>query len=171
MSSGDYNPNAGCPAAFKLLGHVLQKGVEAGGLLGAALIAPGTAAYAKYGQKKEVDPLQLLENVAWSAAIGGGLSAILGSAKLLQMDQAGLEDRVYRLHFSESQKRCDAFSLVGTLTGVAAAAYLFQGDSRVRPLHYLGAGGAGAAAGVLLHVLTRPQGHKTPNKMLHELVN
>lgn len=72
--SGDYNPNAGCPASFKLLGHVLQKGVELGGLIGVAVVAPGTAAYVKYGRKAEVDVLQLLSNTAWSCAAGAGLS-------------------------------------------------------------------------------------------------
>jgi hypothetical protein len=39
-------------------------------------------------------------------------AALMGSIKILQMDREGVEDRVYRLHYNDSQKRTDTFSLV-----------------------------------------------------------
>jgi hypothetical protein len=39
-------------------------------------------------------------------------AALMGSIKILQMDREGVEDRVYRLHYNNSQKRTDTFSLV-----------------------------------------------------------
>jgi hypothetical protein len=55
--------------------------------------------------------------------------------------------------------------------GLGAAAYFLQSDSRAKPVHYLGCAGVGAAGGVLLHLVSRPQAHKTPNKMVHELLH
>ncbi len=40
------------------------------------------------------------------------LAAALGIAKFTQMDQAGIEDRVYRLHFNQGQNRTDQFAQV-----------------------------------------------------------
>lgn len=58
----------------------------------------------------------------------------------------------------------------GAAVGLAAAAFLLRGNSEAKPLHFIGAGSAGAAAGVLLHLLTRPAEQRGNNKMLHELV-
>jgi hypothetical protein len=58
---------------------------------------------------------------------------------------------------------------VGAVIGLGAASYVLQNESGAKPVHFLGAAGVGAAGGVLVHILTRPQGHKTPNKMVHEL--
>lgn len=66
---------------------------------------------------------------------------------------------------------CHVSTQVGAALGVAAAGYLLKDESGAKPLHFLGAAGAGAATGVLLHMLTRPVDQKTPNKMMHELRN
>jgi hypothetical protein len=63
------------------------------------------------------------------------------------------------------------FLQVGGALGLAAAAYFLRNNSDAKPLHYVGGASVGAAAGILLHVLTRPQEAKSPNKMFHELVN
>ena len=78
---------------------------------------------------------------------------------------------VRRLHYNTSQRRADHLSQVGGLVGLAAAACLLQGQPSAKPLHYVGGASLGTAAGVLLHVLTRPADMKGRNKMLHELVN
>lgn len=69
----EFNPQQGCPASFKLFGHVLQKGFEAGGLIGGFAVVPGTVAYQKY-REKPVDVLQLAQNAAYSCIAGVGLS-------------------------------------------------------------------------------------------------
>jgi hypothetical protein len=57
----------------------------------------------------------------------------------------------------------------GAAVGLAAGGLLLRGAPAAGVLHYLGASAAGTAAGVVLHVLTRPQEHKSPDKMMHEL--
>lgn len=74
----DFNPQHGCPASLKLFGHVIQKGFEAGGLIGGALVVPGTAAYTTYVKKQKVDVLELAQNAAFSCLAGVGLSGECG---------------------------------------------------------------------------------------------
>lgn len=62
-------------------------------------------------------------------------------------------------------------SQLGAVLGVAATGYLLKDNSAVKPLHFLGGAGVGAASGVLLHMMTRPLDQKTANKMMHELRN
>jgi len=69
----EFNPQQGCPASFKLFGHVLQKGFEAGGLIGGFAVVPSTLAYQKY-KERPVDVLQLAQNAAYSCIAGVGLS-------------------------------------------------------------------------------------------------
>jgi hypothetical protein len=165
----EFKANSGCPASFKLFAHVLQKGFEAGGLIGGGLVVPATAAYTTYVKKEKVDVLELAQNAAFTCLAGVGLSALMGSIKILQMDKEGVDDRVYRLHYNTSQKRTDTFSAVGAALGLAAAGYLLKDEKAVKPLHFLGGAGVGAASGVLLHMLTRPIDQTAPNKMMHEL--
>lgn len=39
-------------------------------------------------------------------------AALLGAAKLSQIDKDGMVDRAYRLHYNESQRRTDLFAAV-----------------------------------------------------------
>lgn len=70
----DFKPQAGCPASFKLFGHVIQKGFEAGGLIGGVAVVPATALYSTYVKKEKVDVLELAQNAAFSCLAGVGLS-------------------------------------------------------------------------------------------------
>jgi hypothetical protein len=45
----------------------------------------------------------------------------------------------------------------GAVAGLAAGAALLRGAANASALHYLGCSSAGAAAGILLHVLTWPK--------------
>jgi hypothetical protein len=57
------------------MGHVLQKGFEAGGIIGGLLVAPGTVAYQTlYKKQQSVDILEVAQNAAISCAAGVGLS-------------------------------------------------------------------------------------------------
>lgn len=73
-SMGDFRPGSGCPASVKLFGHVLQKGFEAGGLIGGFAVVPATAAYTTYIKKEKVDVLELAQNAAFATIAGVGLS-------------------------------------------------------------------------------------------------
>lgn len=55
----------------------------------------------------------------------------------------------------------------GAAAGLAAGGLMLRKPASA--MHYLGASGVGVASGVVLHVLTRPAEHKTPDKMMHEL--
>lgn len=55
--------------------------------------------------------------------------------------------------------------------GLAAGGLLLRGSGGTTALHYLGAAGAGTAAGIVAHVLTRPAEQASPDKMMHELRN
>jgi hypothetical protein len=58
---------------FRLMSHVLQKGLQAGGLLG-ALIAGGTAAYQRSAQGRPVSLLQLAHTTGVSCLVGLGVT-------------------------------------------------------------------------------------------------
>ncbi|WIA11066.1 hypothetical protein OEZ85_011218 [Tetradesmus obliquus] len=159
---------AACP---KLWCHITQKGIQGGAVLGTFAVAPALGLYQHFVKKEQVDPLKIAEGVALTTLGSLGLTFLVGSVKLLQMDREGMEDRVYRLHYNTSQHRNDHLSQVGGALGLAAAAYFLRNSSDAKPVHYVGGASAGAAAGILLHMLTRPQEAKSVNKMLHELVN
>lgn len=77
--ASDWRPGQGCPASFKLLGHVLQKGFEAGGLIGGFAVVPATAAYTTYIKKEKMDVLELAKNAAFATIAGVGLSGERGA--------------------------------------------------------------------------------------------
>lgn len=97
------------------------------------------------------------------------------------MDQEGLEDRVYRLHFNASQSRCDLFSTTCGILSAAAASLLLNRSLVTligRPLitaklvdSYVPAGGftVGSAIGTVGHVLTSKEQPSNVEKMVHEL--
>lgn len=53
----------------------------------------------------------------------------MGIGRYMTIDQEGLEDRVYRLHYNELQNRCDKLSLICGLVGSASSA-IFLNYSR-----------------------------------------
>ena len=73
--------------------------------------------------------------------------------------------------FTAAAAAAGVWPQVGAALGLAAAGYLLKDNKGAQPLHFLGGAGVGAATGVLLHMLTRPVDHRTPNKMMHELRN
>eukprot|EP00882_Tetradesmus_deserticola_P004796 GHRQ01005054.1.p1 GENE.GHRQ01005054.1~~GHRQ01005054.1.p1 ORF type:complete len:173 (+),score=47.03 GHRQ01005054.1:156-674(+) len=160
--------SAACP---KLWCHITQKGVQGGAVLGTFAVAPVVGLYQHFIKKEKVDALKIAEGVALTTLGSLGLTFFVGSVKLLQMDREGMEDRVYRLHHNTGQHRNDHLSQVGGALGLAAAAYFLRGNSDAKPLHYIGGASVGAATGILLHMLTRPQEKKSANKMMHELFN
>ncbi|KAF8066285.1 hypothetical protein HT031_002608 [Scenedesmus sp. PABB004] len=172
LNMDDYDPNRGCPAVLKLYGHVLEKGWQAGSLLG---VVGGAPALAFLTQRRGEDPLAdpaglLLRAAAYTAAGATALSGVAGLAKFLTLTREGFEDRAYRLHYNQSLQRNDRFAHGGMLLGVAAAAYLYgTKPSAERGVHLAGGAALGTAAGVVAHLLTRPAAYRTPNTMFAEL--
>eukprot|EP00879_Flechtneria_rotunda_P001286 GHRR01001435.1.p1 GENE.GHRR01001435.1~~GHRR01001435.1.p1 ORF type:complete len:172 (+),score=46.13 GHRR01001435.1:174-689(+) len=152
----------------KLWFHIAQKGLQGGAVIGTIGAVPALGLWQKYLRNQPVNPLKLLEGAGYTTLGALGLTVLVGALKTMQLDRAGVEDRVYRLHYNKGQNRTDAFAQAGALVGLAAAAYFLRGRSDVKALQYVGSASLGTAGGVLLHVLTRPVDN-TPNKMLHEL--
>ncbi|KAF8068246.1 aprE [Scenedesmus sp. PABB004] len=139
-----------CPCS-KLWCHISQKGLQGGAVVGALAVVPAIAARDVLLKNVTLDPLRLLQGAAYSAAAGLGLTFVLGSLRLTQMDRAGMEDRA------------------GSVLGLAAAAWLLRGNGGAKPVHYAGGASLGAAAGILAHVLTRPAEQRGANRMVDEL--
>ncbi|CAD7705166.1 unnamed protein product [Ostreobium quekettii] len=154
-------------SAARLCSHALQKGFQAGAVVGAAAVLPTLAflAYRKTGSPA-MEPGVVMEALGKSGLMGTGLSGILVSGKMIGMDREGLEDRVYRLHYNEGQKRVDRFCQAGGLLGAIAAAFLVNKS----PMVVVGGAAAGAFLGVVAHGTTAAK-DSTPNKMMHEVTN
>eukprot|EP00878_Enallax_costatus_P005898 GHUV01006187.1.p1 GENE.GHUV01006187.1~~GHUV01006187.1.p1 ORF type:complete len:203 (+),score=54.09 GHUV01006187.1:302-910(+) len=143
--------------ALRVMGHILQKGFQAGSVLGVGLAAPAQAALQYVRHKQAADMYRAVATAGRTNAVVFGLIAVLGALRVGQLDKDGLEDRTYRLHYNKGQNRTDTFAQVGAFGGLAAGALLLRGAAGATPFHYLGTASAGTALGVLAHVLTRPQ--------------
>ncbi|GLC47044.1 hypothetical protein PLESTB_001438700 [Pleodorina starrii] len=155
------------PAGY-LMWHILKKGFQAGGVIGVAAVVP-----ALYLVKKVRDPVALLRAMGYSAITVTAASGSLAAFKFPKIDQAGFEDRAYRLHYNVGQNRTDDFSAVGALVGLAAAAVLVPrgagGSASAFGLSLLGGSAVGVAAGVAAHVASMPKELKHPSTALHEI--
>lgn len=157
--------------AVHLFSHVLQKGFQAGSVIGVVAVVPAVLLL-KRGATEVPPLLRAANTLGYSAAAGTALSGAMCTAKFVNMDREGLEDRVYRLHYNEGQNRTDAFCAAGSTLGAAAAALLLARHGvPLSGLNVTGGAALGAALGVFAHVLTRPEEQRTPNKALHELKN
>jgi hypothetical protein len=76
MADIDFDPTqqALSPAA-QVFSHILQKGIQAGSIIGICAVVPLTAAYALY-RKTPVDKLQLLRKIGVSCNTGTALTVI-----------------------------------------------------------------------------------------------
>ena len=133
MSSTEKDFDPSHYATLRLFKHLNVKGTQVGGVIGCGVVLPFLALRG-YRAGKALDLNSTTRALAYSTAGGLILSSqpkpnspfkafpvdALGVAKYVGMDQEGLEDRVYRLHFNASQNRCDLFSLT---CGVLATAF------------------------------------------------
>ncbi|KIZ02973.1 hypothetical protein MNEG_4988 [Monoraphidium neglectum] len=159
----DYKPEY---VELKLMGHVAQKGFQAGSLIGLAAVVPIMAL-----RRRALDAALVTTGAGYGALGGLALTVVLGLAKRANIDRKGVEDRVYRLSHNEGQNRTDSFCAVGSTLGLAAAAYLLRQSNAPRPppaLNLVGGAAVGCTLGLLAHLASRPAEQATPNKMLHE---
>ncbi|GIL88896.1 hypothetical protein Vretimale_16880 [Volvox reticuliferus] len=142
------------PAGY-LMWHIVKKGFQAGGVVGVAAVVPAMFLF-----KKVREPTALLRAMGYSAVAVTAASATLGAVKFTKIDQAGFDDRAYRLHYNAGQNRTDEFSTVGAIVGLAAAAVLVPrgagGSAAAYGLTLLGGSAVGCAAGVAAHIATKP---------------
>ena len=140
--------------------HVLEKGFQAGSVVGVAAVVPFVAWRQKKISRLEGSAARsagtlLLRALGKSAVWGTGISALLGAARIASMEDkaGGLQDRAYRLHYNQGQRRTDLFSEVGMALGGTAAIFVSPVAAVV-----LGGAAAGSALGVLAHVATSQRG-------------
>jgi hypothetical protein len=137
--------------------HVLEKGFQAGSVVGVAAVVPfvawrlrRTSGFSQGGSAEG-----LLRALGKSAVWGTGITALLGAARIATTEDlaGGLQDRAYRLHYNKGQRRTDLFSEIGMALGGTAAMFVSPAAAVV-----LGGAAAGSALGVLAHVATSPRG-------------
>eukprot|EP00210_Caulerpa_lentillifera_P001144 g1101.t1 len=135
------------PAA-RLFGHILTKGLQVGSVLGVSVVLPIAYLCNSTLQKDSVHKL-----VVCSAAGGVTLSGLLGMYKMARMDREGMEDRVYRLHYNESQNRLDRMNTVFGLFGAGSVGLM----TGVDPYSIIAGFTMGTAAAFIADQLTAPQ--------------
>ncbi|PNH11996.1 hypothetical protein TSOC_001126 [Tetrabaena socialis] len=158
----EYVPPAS-PAAY-VMWHILEKGFQAGSIIGVAAVVPTLFLW-----RKVREPAALLRAMGYSSLVGVAATGTLGAVKFLQIDQAGFEDRAYRLHYNAGQHRTDTIASAGMALGFAAAALWLPKGAPSYGLALVGGSAVGCALGVAAHLATRPEEQRTHNKALHEL--
>ncbi|KAL4419248.1 hypothetical protein ABPG77_001186 [Micractinium sp. CCAP 211/92] len=139
----------------RVMGHVIEKGFQLGGVLGSVLVAPITVFRQS---RKGLSPraaLPLAAGAIYKTVLAStALTGAMGAVRLAQLEdlKAGVEDRAYRLHYNQGQNRADLFARVGSAAGVATAAALLP--ISVAPL--VAGGAVGAAVALVAHVGTKP---------------
>ncbi|KAL4431257.1 hypothetical protein ABPG75_006513 [Micractinium tetrahymenae] len=139
----------------RVMGHVVEKGFQLGGVLGSGVVAP--VMFFRHS-RRGVSPraaLPLVAGAVYKTVLASTvLTGAMGAVVLARVDdlQAGVEDRAYRLHYNQGQNRADKFARVGAAAGAAAAAAMLP--LSVAPLVAGSAVGAAVAFGA--HVGTKP---------------
>jgi hypothetical protein len=163
----DFDPRP--HARLRLRFHIAEKGLQVGALLG-----PVAATVVHLIKQRTLVGLDLA-HLGRSAAIGSGLmcgvSIMAGEVqyataehyltpkmRISGLDDDGIEDRVYRLHFNRGQNRVDKFAAAGAVGGlVAYGAMKRDGKSAV------GMMALGYGLGVIAHVVSDRLANKDVN--------
>lgn len=170
MSSTDsYDPKGS--ALSDLTRHVLEKGWQAGAVVGTASLIP-YAAFRHYrprpGRDASVGAITQrgLTLLGRCASRGVPLAGVFEVLTLWGrgVDQEGIEDRAYRLHYNESQNRTDNFARSGLLVGGMIGCL-----AGVSVTNALGGAAFGTSVGILAHVSTWRDAAAGPNRMFAEI--
>ncbi|PSC76629.1 hypothetical protein C2E20_0194 [Micractinium conductrix] len=142
----------------RVMSHVLQKGFQAGGVVGLGAVAPVVAFLEhRKGRTAEESLPVVAQALCRTALTTLAVSAALGVARLASVDDLkdGLEDRAYRLHYNQGQNRANLFANLGIAAGGTAAIVCLPASACM----VVGGAAAGAAAGIFAHVATwrKPQ--------------
>ncbi|PRW58181.1 hypothetical protein C2E21_3251 [Chlorella sorokiniana] len=159
MAPKEFDPSAD-PTVLnvaRVMSHVVQKGVQAGGVLGVGLVAPIVLAVHKYqgGDMKSAVP-KVADALAKTTMTTVALSVAMGATRLARSEDGlkeGAERRAYRLHYNKRAERANLFANVGIAAGGAAAVAFLPATATM----VLGGATVGAAAGVAAFVLSTPK--------------
>ena len=134
-------------ATFAVQYHVALKGLQAGTVIGAGVIAP--IAYLVVGRKKNRTLFSYMRTEPLlAAAVMTPLSLFLGHSKLKDEPRVAIEDRALRISTNQGQQMVDKFCSYAGAAGALVGAIGF----RVNPvLGMAQGGGLGIAAGVFLY--------------------
>jgi len=187
----DFDPKPN--ARLKVELHVLQKGFQAGSILGTVLAVP-VSLYKTRG----INLRTVLVYSGRGGIIGEVLIGLLGWYRISTIkEQEAMEDRNYRLHYNEGQQRCDRFANIAAAVGAAGfgAQSAFGSSPGNNFFHVqlatpsvssasrvvvflvglgsalLGGAALGTLSGVILHVATYsvPEDQRLPNRMIKEI--
>ena len=153
-AEADFVP--GPHAASLLMAHCLQKSAQVGAVLGVA--ACGVAAARGRARGAAITAERAVNLLATSLAGGTVALGAASAAKIASLDEEGIADRVYRLHYSAGQNRTDRLANAGGLLAAGAAALVLPAATlRVQAINGLGGFAAGTAAGIAAHLATPPR--------------
>lgn len=141
----DYVPGRDAP--LRLLTHCAAKSAQVASIGGVAL------ATARALRGRPATP-PVLRTLATCFYAGTSLLTAVSALKIGTLDEEGVNDRVYRLHYNAGQHRTDRFAFVyGAPPGATLGALL--GTSAVGlATAAVGGAAAGIAVGVAAHVVT-----------------
>ncbi len=146
--------------------HILLKGTQLGAVLGFAAAVPLSAYQVLYkGVPLSALPPSIIKTSSRFLLGGFAATAVLGAARVSQLDADGIYDRAYRLKFNEGQNRTDVFANCASVVGAGAAAAAMG----VNLTNLTGGASLGIVAGLLLHLATKPKRETTgSNAMVEE---
>ncbi len=155
--AADFVP--GPHAASLLMAHCLQKSSQVGSVLGVA--ACGVAAARGHARGAALTVERAATLLATSLAGGTVALGAASAAKIATLDEEGIADRVYRLHYHAGQNRTDRLANAGGLLAAGVAALLLPAVSgRVQTVNGLAGYAAGTAAGIAAHLASPPREKK-----------
>lgn len=146
----DYtNPMPEYPARYLTI-HCAVKGLQVGSILGIAL-APPVAYFRKL-------PIMQAFSRTAPVSVVGGVGVVLGMLYYKyhagELDEAGVDDRSYRLANNAGQVKVDQYTFVGSLAGASAGAVFGRGGVR----SILAATSVGVT-GAVVYYLTEKMGY------------
>lgn len=145
-SEADYVPGRDAP--LRLLTHCAAKSAQVASIGGVAL------ATARALRGRPVMP-PALRTVATCFYAGTSVLTAVCALKIGTLDEEGVTDRVYRLHYNAGQHRTDRFAFVyGAPPGATLGALLGAGSMGLATAA-VGGAAAGIAVGVAAHVVTK----------------
>lgn len=128
-----------------LAAHLTAKGMQLGACLGSAVIP----VYALIRKR----PMGEVARVAFPLTVGLGATFAYGKAYKMyaegKLDEAGVDDRAYRITKNAGQVKVDKYSFIGGLAGATTAVFTAKG----RPGTTLAYACVGITLGVIAQVL------------------
>eukprot|EP01040_Poterioochromonas_malhamensis_P005868 gene5870-6310_t len=139
--------------ARTLTAHCVMKGIQLGSVAGTLLVAPALKIVRR---NTDLTFNQALRTALPRSILGGlalSLGLLAGKAYQGALDIEGVDDRAYRIHHSEGQKKVDKYSTIGGMAG-SGAGVLIGGGSMAAIVSF---SGIGVTAGIGYYLFEKYQ--------------